>query len=489
MQLIDLIIVLGYLIVSAAIPWFVSGRQKNKEDFLMAGRKMHWLPVTLSGVAAGFSAISLLGTPGFVLAHDLRYLQTLIVGLLSLPIMYFWVAPFIYRLRIVSIYEFLEQRFCPGLRYFASFLFMLSKLGYLAVVIYAPAMTLNVMTGQPIWVFILLFSVVSALYAMMGGLEGVMWCNVMQYAIIVVGITAAVLFFFDGNMSQYLDVAVKAGKTRCFDFSFDFKSLSFWVLLININLLGVARSCSDQGSVQQMCAARSLKDCLWSYVLATVFGMPIVLALYFLGICLFGYVNVTVSPPAEIMTAPDKIFPYVISHHMPTGVSGILLAAILAAGISSVSYVIHAMTSTFMVDVYEKLFKKSSDSPKYVLISRCVTLGWGMLAGGLAFYVMYLGNTIVEATAIVTSMVAAPLGGIFLLGIFTKFTNTVGVFVGGIAGTCVSVATWWMNKHEMIEVNFMWFGVFSIVTTIVVGSLVSKLSAGGNCGSKTKVNS
>ena len=143
MRTIDLVIIVAYLAFVALIPVVVAGRQKNKEDFIMAGRRMHWLPLALSGVAVSFSAISLLGAPGFVLANDLKYLPTLFIGILSIPVVFFLVVPFLYKLRLVSVYEYLEDRFCPAIRYAASALFMISKLGYLAMTIFTPALALR----------------------------------------------------------------------------------------------------------------------------------------------------------------------------------------------------------------------------------------------------------------------------------------------------------------------------------------------------------
>lgn len=474
MRGIDIGIVLIYLLGTAIIPIIVAKRQKNKEDFMMAGRKMHWLPLALSEVAAGFSAVSLLGVPGFVLAHDMRYMPSLFLGLLSVPIIFFWIVPFLYKLQLISIYEFLGDRFCPGLRYFSSILFMVSKLGYLAMTIYTPALALNAITGVPILTLVIIMAILSAIYTMLGGMEGVIWSDVVQYIVMVIGLGGCVVFFLLGDTAGFWNIAVEAGKTKTLDFSFSFSTLNIWSLTISITLIGIAGTVSDQSSVQRMCSAKSLGDCLKSYVGSQLFGLPIVLILYFIGAWLFGFIQTTNCIPAEVAGTPDKIFPFFIAKQLPVGIAGLLLAAILAAGISTISCVLHSLTSLFMVDVYERfLVKEKIHDAKYVWLSRVVTVVWGILAAIVAMYVMYLGNTIIEVTGIIAGLVSAPLGGIFLLGIFTRLTNTAGAISGCVAGTIAAAVVTWLNSAEIVTINFLWPGIAGLVVTFVVGLLVS----------------
>ena len=480
MRIIDILIVLAYLIGVAAVTLKVSRRQRNKEDYIMAGRNMHWFPLALSGVAAGFSAISLLGAPGFVMSEDMKYLPTLFLGLLSVPIIYYLVVPFLYKLRLVSVYSYLGTRFCPAIRYVASALFMISKLGYLAMSIFTPSLALSAVTGLPIELFIVILGVATCFYTMLGGMTAVVWTDVMQYFIIILGIAGAVCFFLfgtDGSAGEYWRVAVEAGKTKMFDFSWDLGSLSVWVIFINGTILGVASTCSSQDAVQRLCSAKSLGDSMKSFLFSIIFGTPIVLVLYLIGAWLYGFFQTQAVLPPELAGQSDRVFPYFIAHYMPVGVAGILMAGILAAGMSTISVVMHSLTSVFMVDVYEKFAKCDADSPRYVRTSRIVTCVWGALAVLGAFYVMLLGNNIIEVTQTITGFTGATLGGIFLLGIFTRRTNSVGVLCGCVAGIVLTVGSWYLNKAGIYKINFMWYGVFGIAGTCIVGYVASWLSA------------
>jgi SSS family transporter len=416
---VDAIIILAYLFITALISYFIARRQKTKKDFILAGKKMHWLPLAIAGVAGSFSAISMMGVPGFVMAYDMRYLPALFTGILSIPVIFYFVLPFLYKLNIVSVYEYLEIRFSPTIRLFASALFILTKLGYLSMVILTPSLALSAITGMNLNLLIAIFGLVTTLYTMAGGMEGVIWTELLQYFIVISGITALILFFVlpigDGNHSEYWSIAEQAGKTKTLDFSFDLKSLSIWALIFNTTLMCIAGMCNDQAAIQRFFTARSVKDAIKGYLFSIIFGTPIVLALYFIGAWMYGFFNSSHALPPELSTKHDMVFPYFVAKYLPLGVSGIVLAGIFAAGMSTLSNAQHSLTSLFMVDFYERFSKGKEKGKHYVNISRFVSLCWGVLAIFLAFYVMKLGNSIIEVTSILGGFLAAPLGGIYFL--------------------------------------------------------------------------
>jgi len=474
---IDGIIVIVYLLVTGIISYVIGRRQKNKEAYLMADRKMHWFPVALSSVAAGFSAISILGAPGFVMAEDMRYLPSLFTGIISIPVVYYIVIPFLYKLKMVSVYEYLEIRFSTGLRLFASVLFMLTKLGYLAMIVFTPCLAISAATGVNLGLLIILFGLTTTAFTVVGGLEGIIWTELVQYFVLIAGIVAVVIFFLfaptAGHVSQYWNIASQAGKTKMFDFSFALNNLSIWVMILSTTLMGIAGVCSDQTSIQRFFAARSIKHAIHGYIFSLIFGTPVVIILYFIGAWMFGFFHSEQVLPAGLAGQPDRIFPYFIAKYLPVGVTGMMLAVIVGSGISTVSAVLHSLNSLFMVDFYERFTSNKEKGRHYVIVSRWVNFGWGVVGIIIAFYVMKLGNSILEVTAIVGSLFAGPLGGIYFLGIFTKRANNFGAIFGGIIGLIVTIGTFLLNKFGMKEFNFMWYGVFGITTTFFVGYLCS----------------
>ena len=476
-RIIDAVVVVAYLVLMAVISYVVAKRQKNKEDYLLAGRKMHWFPVALSAVAAGFSAVSLMGAPGFVMAEDMRYLPTLFLGLLSIPLVFYVLLPFLYKLQIVSVYEYLERRFSLVIRVLASLMFMLSKLGYLAMVILTPSLALAAVTGWDLHLLIILFGMITTLYTVAGGLEGVIWTELVQYFVIVAGIMAVVLFLCfapgAGEPGLYWKIAAEAGKTKTFDFRFGIDNMSVWVLILSGTVFGVAGMCNDQTNIQRYFAARSLKDALKGYIFSLIFGTPLVLVLFFIGAWMYGFFHSTQSLPVELANQPDRVFPYFVSRYVPPGVAGMVLAGIFAAGMSTISAVIHSLTSLTMVDFYERFSGNCEKGRHYVTISRLISFVWGSLAIILAFYVMNIGKTIIEVNTVIMGFLSAPLGGIYFLGIFTKRANNTGVIIGGLAGIVVNAAAFLLNRYEIITIHFIWFGLFGITATVLVGYVAS----------------
>jgi SSS family transporter len=403
----------------------------------------------------------------------MRYLPSLFTGIISIPIVYFIVIPFLYKLKMVSVYEYLEIRFSTGLRLFASVLFMLTKLGYLAMIVFTPCLALSAATGVNLGLLIILFGLTTTAFTVAGGLEGIIWTELFQYFVLIAGILFVILFFLfaptAGHVSQYWALATEAGKTKMFDFSFGLNNLSIWVLILFTTLMGVAGVCSDQTGIQRFFAARSIKDAMQGYIFSLIFGTPIVLVLYFIGAWMFGFFHSEQTLPADLTNQPDRIFPYFIAKYLPVGVTGMLLAVIIGAGISTVSAVLHSLNSLFMVDFYERFTSNKEKGRHYVIVSRCVNFGWGIVGVIAAFYIMKLGRSILEVTTIVGSLFAGPLGGIYFLGIFTKRANNFGAVAGGIIGLIVTVGTFLLNKFGIKEINFMWYGVFGIVTTFLVG--------------------
>jgi len=319
-------------------------------------------------------------------------------------------------------------------------------------------------------------------------MEGVIWTELLQYFVIVGGVVALILFFIfssvAGNVSEYWSVASEAGKTKMLDFSFDLKSLSIWALILNTTLMGVAAMCNDQTSIQRFFTAKSVKDAMKGYLFSIIFGTPIVLALYFIGAWMYGFFHSSHVLPAELTNKYDMVFPFFVAKYLPVGVAGIVLAGIFAAGMSTISDVQHSLTSLFMVDFYERFTSKSEKGKHYVKVSRFVSFFWGAMAIVGAFYVMNLGNSIIEVTGVLAGFLAAPLGGIYFLGILTKKANNIGVIIGGISGIVANVGAFLLNKHGIVEINFNWYAVFGITTTFTVGYLTSLIFS-----SATKISS
>lgn len=465
---LDYTILALYLLAMVAVGLWFSRGQKSEEEYLLGGRNLHWFLVAASSVATGFSGVSLVGAPGYVFTHDSRMFVAVLAGVLTLPVVLL-VLPFLLWLRITTVYEYLGRRFSEPLRLIASALFQLSKLAYVAVVIYTPSLLLSTSTAMSLVESILIIGFVATSLAMLGGMRAVVWTDTVQFFIMMLGI--GVIFYVligdSQSVSSLWRVADEAGRTTLTDFSFSFRELTVWGLVTGTILMGVSASFSDQVSMQRYMSTNSAWSVTKSYLATTLIASPIVALLYGLGILLYGYYaqpgNVL---PDEVRANGDKVLPYFIATRLPTGLSGMILAAIIAATVSTVTSVLNSLCAATMSD-YVSRWRVMGEGQSDVRWSRIVTIIWGGLGTLLACFVGQIG-TIVEQTLTLAGLVGGGLGGIFFLGLFTRRVCSIGAIVGGLVGTAATAVVMFAT-----DVHFTWYYSVGMVTCVIVGYGVS----------------
>ena len=473
MTWIDYSILFIYLSLMVGIGAWFARDQDNEEEFLMGGRNMHWLLVSMAAVATAFSGVSLIGAPGYVFSHDTQMLMNAPASLLTLPVILL-VLPFLVRLRITTVYEYLEKRFSVTLRLLASALFLGTKFIYIGVVIYTPALLMSTATGIPMLPAILLTGSIATILTMLGGMKAVMWSDAIQFVIMMSGI-AVILFILllpdssgGGGAKEYWEIADAAGRIKFFNFSFSFTELTTWSIVICMAMAGIGSTFSDQVMMQRYFAAGNSSAVIRSYWTSSLVALPTVAILYFLGVLLYGFYGTNRHLlPEAIRSNGDKVLPYFVATELPVGLKGLVISAIVAATLSTVSSVLNSLCTATMSDFYLRFRRKQHSERSDVTISRWVTIGWGGLGTLLACYVDRFGM-IVEQTSTLLGLVGGGLGGIFFLGLFTRRANAIGTLIGAVAGTAATAAVMWGTK-----IHFMWYYVIGMTVCIVVGYLVS----------------
>lgn len=469
MTVIDYAILGVYLAAMLGIGLWFSRDQTSEEEFLMGGRHMHWLLVSLAAVATAFSGISLIGAPGYAFTHDTQIAMAGPISLITLPVILL-VLPFLVRLRITTVYEYLEQRFSLSLRLVASALFLLTKFVYVGVVIYTPALLLSTAVGLPLLPSILLMGVVATAQTMLGGMKAVMWSDAVQFVVILLGVVVifAILCLPDasgqGGFLPYWETAVAAGKVKYWDFSLNWGQLTTWSLIVCMAMTGLGSTFSDQVMMQRYFAAGGVKEVVRSFWTSTVISLPTVLLLYLTGVLLFGFYDSELHPlPDEVRSQGDRVLPYFVSTQLPVGLRGLVIAGIIAATLSTVSSVLNSLCTATMVDFLERMGIRRPFQLSPVAMSRTITVLWGVAGTVLACYVGRFG-TIIEQTQTLAGLVGGPLGGIFFLGLFTKRTSSAGVLCGAVAGIAVTVAV-----MSLKTVHFMWYYPAGMAACVIVG--------------------
>jgi solute:Na+ symporter, SSS family len=490
-HIIDWIIVGAYLAAMGGVGAYFSRRQKNLNQFLRAESRMGWLPIGLSLMAALNSGMDYLMQP----SSTIRYGAVLVVGIVSWLPLYPWVArvafPFFQRLNYFTVYEYLEARFDIRVRTMAAVIFVLWRVGWMGTAMYVPSLAINAATGGQVDLntVTIIVGVLVTSYTMMGGIEAVIWNDVIQFCIMFGGLAATVAIVWasvPGGLAEIWSAASAAGKLEIWHplaapgtsalpaiVSFFEQPINVIALLVALIVGRMAQYTSDQVMVQRLQSTRSLAEARQAFVVNAAGDALWMIGLSFVGFALFAYFQHHVLP--ESMQS-DKLVPYFMSLAFPAGAVGLVIAAIMAASLSSIDSAINSCTSVAVIDFYNRLWKGRNLRPEeasanndktQVLVSRIMTALFGAAGTILACNVSRVGS-LLEINAKVVNAFTGPLFGMFLLAMFAA---RVGSTVALIAGGAGAVAAYLVAYQSPI--GFMWPSTFGLVATLLVGVLLS----------------
>ncbi|XP_039566880.1 sodium-dependent multivitamin transporter isoform X3 [Passer montanus] len=423
------------LVLSSAIGLFyaLSGdRQRTVQEFLLANRDMGCLPVALSLLASFQSAVAILGVPAEIFRFGTEYWFLGCSYFLGLLIPAHIFIPVFYRLRITSTYEYLELRFNKTVRVFGTITFIFQMVIYMGVVLYAPALALNAVTGFDLWSAVLTMGLVCTLYTTLGGLKAVIWTDVFQTLVMLAGQVAVIVVgaWRVGGMARVWRVAEQQGKIAGIDLDpnplerHTFWSLSVGGVFMMLSLYGV-----NQAQVQRYLCARSERQAKLSCY-AVFPCQQIVLCLSCLtGLVMFVYNLEHPLAPSQRPASPDQDLP---------GLPGLFVACLFSGALSTISSAFNSLATVTMEDLVRPHFPGLSES-RATLLSKLLALGYGLLCLGMAYVSSMLGP-VLQAAISIFGMVGGPLLGLFCLGMFFPCANPTGAVVGLLAG--LAMAFW-----------------------------------------------
>ncbi len=484
-------ILLSYLAAVMYIGSKSAGKQKSLEDFFLAGRKVPWWAAGVSIITADMSAISYVGAPAWVFQKDLRLATGLFLFPLFMLLVVYLFIPLMARLKIFTIYEYLEKRFGLPSRLLASLMFILIVVGRLAVVIYTTSLILSVITGMPVTLCIWLLAGVTATYTILGGMEAVIWTDVMQFCVLVFGmvlILAVIVYAFGGHVGRIWLLAAQGGHTQMLDTNLFSLSLKTEVTLLGLIIGGavtnVAMYGSDQVIVQRYLTTGSKKAMAKAVMFNGIVTLPVMGMLWLAGIGLAAYYAVHPALAATL-TTPDQVVPHFIANALNPVVGGLIIAGIFAATMSTLSCGLNSLTTASMVDFYMRFrgqvapaeVPDRSTLASDLSLARWSTLGWALVATVGAMFVDQLG-TIVKAMGIINGFFVGPLLSVFLLGFLTTRANSFGAFGGAIAGTALTAVVarmpvpWLpgvLQPSAIFPISWLWYGPAGCLFTLLIG--------------------
>lgn len=500
---LDFFIVGFYLIAITVIGLLAGGKQSSSYDYFLGGKNIPWWGVCFAVVATETSTLTFISIPGLAYLTNLNFLQVTfgyVVGRIIVSAIFL---PRYLQGDLQTAYAFLAKRFGPKARNLASVTFMFTRVVADGVRLFATAIPLAIIlrswesmagvSNEHIYIVsIVVMAVMTLLYTAIGGVRAVIWTDVVQMFIYLIGAIAAACVILGKLQSQgraFSFDLLPMGKSSVFNFSWnslgDFLKTpyTFVASIIGGIFLSMASHGTDQLIVQRLLTTKTLKDSQKALIVSG-FVVVIQFAMFlFIGLLLFVFYNGSTLTDLGLLKA-DEIFPKFIIEHMPSGLSGFIIAALLAAAMSTLSGSVNSLASATMNDIYKPYFGKNTSPEKEVSLSRRFTMLWAVLLIGMAIFFIYNGSRVLVEIALgVASFTYGGLLGMFLLGALTKKIQQLDAIVGFVAGIATMI----------LVVNSGWFGwtwyiLIGSGMTILVGSGISFLRQSKNSNPKPQTS-
>ncbi len=465
---LDLAIIALYLLGITLFGLRFRKRHRSLRDYFLAGRDIPWWAISLSIVAAETSTLTIISIPGLAYDTNLTFLQVVMGYLVGRVVISFVLLPHYFRGDLYTAYELIERRFGRGLRSLTAGLFLLTRAAAEGVRVYAVSIVVSIALGTGEVASIAIITLLTLIYTFEGGLAAVIWTDVVQTVIYVGGTlvgAVTILHLVPGGWTAIHVAAAAAGKLQVFDFSGNFwLPYTFWAGVIGGTAFTTASHGTDQLFVQRLLAARGQKQsavALLSSGVAIFFQFALFLMV---GVMLWVFYRV----PSGSFGKPDRIYPTFIVSQMPHGISGLLIAAVLAAAMSNLSAALNSLSSSSIMDFYVR-FRPQADERTRMRLSRLATFCWAMVLFGLAVLALQKVGRVVEVGLQIASVAYGALLGVFLLGVLTRKANQRGAMVGMLFGFSTELYLW--RAH----VPWTWWVLIGTVVTFAVGYGASEL--------------
>jgi SSS family transporter len=474
MTAIDYLVLALYLTLVLFIGvWVTRNRERSSEEFFTTNRSMHWFTVGLSVMVTAFSAVNYTGFSGEVFSHGLYVLMCLpVFALVGIPVNKI-IIPYFYQQNFSTAYEYLEKKFDRRVRYLAAVLFILWRTFWGATILYIPTKILNLITGWNISLIILIVGLSVLIYTTYGGIRAVMFTDTLQFFVLFTGIIIGIITMagrLDGGIGAIFKLAVENDLARPFYpfdpqlFSFDPRiRITFWSCTIGTFVAFLARYSSDQMVVQRYFTAKSMKDAKKGFILNIVSAILSLVVLAVLGYTIFSHAYL-----AGTIGKFNKPLVYFVNFvkDMPAGISGLIIAGLIAATMSSIDSGSNSCTRVWLSDIYELVTGKAAG----LKVIRLFSLFFGLLIVLMSLYVGKLGSIFEIANKIVNGF-GSPLLALFILGIYSKKLFASGVFIGGILGAFLSALVSLFIK----ELALHYYAVVNLTITLLLCVTFSKM--------------
>jgi SSS family solute:Na+ symporter len=476
---IDLAVIAAYL---AGITWFGARfrrGQRTLQDYFLGGKTVPWWAIALSIVSAETSTLTVIGTPVLAFQGNYGFLQLVLGYLAARIVISALFLPAYFRGEMFTAYELMRRRFGDRIRRLTAGTFLVLRALAEGVRVVAISLVVSIIIGVGDKTSIAVILCLTLFYTYEGGMTAVIWTDVVQMFIYVAG--AAVSFFvilreIPGGWGHVLAVAEPLGKLQVFDFrigsNFFSRTYTFWAGLIGGCFLTTASHGTDQLMVQRLLAARDQRSSRAALMSSWVVIFIQFTLFLMIGTCLFTLYSDRHWTPPDV---PDKLYPLFIWQHLPVGIAGVVIAAILAAAMSNLSAALNSLASATVMDFWKPWSKNVSknrntttnDDAHWLRLSRLVTIVWAAVLFGVSMFAREWGS-VLEAGLSIASVLYGSLLGVFLLGLATRRVGEKAAMFGMCAGLALILYV----KFET-SIAWTWYVLIGTAGTFLVGLAAS----------------
>lgn len=470
MHIIDIIV---FLLFTGGVVAFGCSFFKKKgtsEEFTSAGRSLPGWVVGMSIFATYVSSISYLGYPGKAFSGD----WNAFVFSLSIPIASYFAAryfvPFYRSQDSISAYSFLENRFGPWARIYASSCYLLTQIARTGSILYLLALPMNVLLGWNIQTIIIVTSVAIVLYSMLGGMKAVIWTEAIQGIILIGGALVCMfilLFDMPEGPAQTFSIAMEDGKFSLGSFGSSLSESTFWVCLIYGVFTNLQNYGIDQSYVQRYHTAKNEKEAKFSALFGGYLFIPVSAVFFMIGTGLYAFYKVHPGVLPDGVGA-DYVFPFFIVNELPVGLTGLLIASIFAAGMSTLATSVTSSSTIILTDYYQR-FRKHAGNRERMLVLKLSSVGVGV-AGILVAFAFMSVQSALDAWWALASIFSGGMLGLFLLGYISRKARNFDAVLGVVCGV---ILVCWIVISPFVHANLAI--VFGTLLIFLVGFLSANL--------------
>nr|WP_295377705.1 sodium:solute symporter [Pseudoxanthomonas sp.] len=469
----DWLVITLYLaaMIGIGMYFYLKEKRSSTSDFFVGGRSIPFWAAGVSLYATNTSSISFIAIPAKAFETNWQYLTNNLIAVLGLLFVAVWIVPLLRRLDLMSVFSYLETRFHPVIRMLASALCIIMQIGSrMSVILFLPALAIATITGIDVVWSILIMGVFTIIYTTMGGMKAVIWTDFVQVFVMFGGAIFAIGFIIwhiNGGIPEFLGTAMAENKMKLFDFSFDLTKATVWGFIFLVVFDVILTFPKDQVLMQRVLSTKSDKEAgrsIWTFAAIMIPGG---FFFYLIGTALFVYYK---SHPERMnpLLPIDATFPLFIAAELPPGVTGLIIAGIFAAAMSTLSSIINSVSTLASVDFYEKLVR-NPDPKKSVVFAEVIGVLVGLVGIGFALILSrYDIHSLFDVSIELAGLLGGGFAGAYTLGMFTRRANAQGVAIG-IAGSIILTLIIW--SFQWIHPYF--YLAISILLCIVIGYLAS----------------